>query len=116
MVEGEHKSGRLAWRSILLLVFAAILLFALGALLGQPWLAILALGPLAAATFLLFLPLVKSPAMRPARRRYRDMNSVGGALTVLGFKPTEQDAARKQNERAHGGHPTGEQGGPDAHL
>jgi hypothetical protein len=66
----------------------------LGLVLGQWWL--LVLGSLVAGIApVVLLSLMVGPA-RPMTNGYRDMNYIGGILTVFGFSPTEQDAAARE--------------------
>ena len=49
----------------------------------------------------LLVPAFKISSERaPQRGRgYRDQNFFGGAMTVLGFRPSEQDEAREERKR-----------------
>jgi hypothetical protein len=84
------------WKWIALLMAAAAVATTLGVVFDLAWVLAIATVPLALAPAAGFAYLTRNT--KPAGRAYRDQNYVGGILTVFGFSPTEQDAARAEAE------------------
>ena len=80
-----------------MLIVVAIALIALGALID-----VMALMAVGAVAFAFLPPLLLAPAFRiasarPAKPGYSNATWVGGALTVLGFKPSEQGESGRED-------------------
>jgi uncharacterized membrane protein len=74
-----------------------VTLIAAGALAGDWWLALLGVLTVIAAPLAILIGATQRHSRPPAPRDkgYSD-NFVGGSMTVLGFKPSEQEEARRE--------------------
>jgi 4-hydroxybenzoate polyprenyltransferase len=90
------------WRAMAWLALIGIALVVLGVIGDAPWLALIGAIPLGVAPVGLLLPAFKISSERAPQpgRAYRDQNFFGGAMTVLGFRPSEQDEAREERQAA----------------
>jgi hypothetical protein len=75
-------------------------LVVIGAIAGDGWLALLGVVVILAAPSAILIAAIRAPENGAPRdrTRYRD-GFVTGTMTVLGFKPSEQDEARRQRAK-----------------
>jgi MFS family permease len=82
-----------------------VAIIALSAVVDALWLGLIGAMVLGVAPVGLLVPAIKISSERAPRegRGYKDMNFVGGAMTVLGVRPSEQDKAAAEVSRRKGG-------------
>jgi hypothetical protein len=86
-----------------------VAIIALSAVVDALWLGLIGAMVLGVAPVGLLVPAIKISSERGPRegRGYKDMNFVGGAMTVLGIRPSEQDKAAAEISRKGAGEERG---------
>jgi len=86
-------SARPPWRVIALLLIVGAGLIGLGAASEQVWIGVLGTVPLASVPYALLLPALRISRHRRPQNGLRDMNFLGGWMSIWGFTAEERDAA-----------------------
>jgi hypothetical protein len=92
----QEPDNRPPWRVVAALAFCALVLIVLGAALDEGWLVALGVVPVAALPIALLMPAIRISSARAPEHGSQDMNILGGALTVLGVTPSEQNASNRR--------------------
>jgi len=91
----QKADNRPPWRVVAALAFCGLVLIVLGAAFEEAWLVALGVVPVAALPIALLMPAMRISSARAPEHGSQDMNILGGALTVLGVKPSEQNASNR---------------------